>query len=164
MTTMQWIWIIIGIVVLLIVVGFLVTLGRRQSRARMEQRNQEDREHAARLRDEARDAGLDARENQAAADRKRAAAEQAAVDAERLKIESERERAAAADRAAEAADRLRQAEAVDPGPRESADLSGAESLDTAAGTAPAGRDEGRPPAEQSPAEPRTAPDRETGSA
>lgn len=177
MTTMQWIWIIIGIVVLLIVIGFLVALGRRKNRARVEQRNQEDREHAARLRDEARDAGLDARENQAAADRKRAAAEQAAVDADRLKIEAERQRAAAAERQAEATDRLRQAEAVDPDPRDSAydsaeagvdtdaaagvDTDAAASVDTdaAAGTTPVVRDEDRPAAQRSP-DTRTAPDRE----
>lgn len=109
----MWIWVVV-IVVVLVILGFLVSIGLKRRRAAQQLQANENRERAARLRDEAQDADLAAREQHVAASRKAADAEQTAVEAERLSIEAERQRSRAAAEAARSKDRLSQAAALDP--------------------------------------------------
>ena len=102
------------VIVVLVVVGVLMSLGRRRRREAAELQANEDREHAGRLREDAKDADLNARAKNAAAARTAADAEEAAVEAERLKIDAERQRAAAANDDARSKEKLAQAIALDP--------------------------------------------------
>ena len=114
MNTTAWIWTILVIVVVVVIVGILVAASSRRRRRVAEQQKAKDREHAGKLRDEAKVAGLDARDRQAVADRTTADAEQAAVEAERLRLEAERQSSAAAEHEAEARKKLHEAATVDP--------------------------------------------------
>jgi hypothetical protein len=114
METSSWIWIIIAIIVVLVVIGVWATIGRRRRRVQAEQQVREDREQAGKLRAEAKDAGLDAREKQAAAALTAAEADQTAVEAERLKIQADQQRAAADEDDSRSEATLRQAAIIDP--------------------------------------------------
>jgi preprotein translocase subunit SecF len=111
MSSMQWIWITVGIIILLIVVGILAALGRRRGRAGQETA---DRQEAATMRVAARDTELDARESRAAAAGTAAEAEQAQIEAERLRIQAEERNTAASAQTEESARVRRHADAIDP--------------------------------------------------
>ncbi|WP_054011425.1 hypothetical protein [Arthrobacter sp. ERGS1:01] len=114
MSSMQLIWIIVGIIVLLVIVGILSALGRRRGRVSAVHQQAADRQQAATLRTAARDTELDARESQASAAGTSAEAEQAEIDAERLRIEAEEHRTAASAQTEESTRARRHADAIDP--------------------------------------------------
>lgn len=111
----MWIWIAIAVIVIIVIIAVLVSIGSRRRRDAKEVQAKEDRERAARLREEARVAELDSREKNAAAMRKASDAEQAAVAAERLSMEAEQQRTDAAGAAAASREKLAQAAEADPG-------------------------------------------------
>lgn len=108
------IWIVVVVIVVLVIIGILVALGRKRRHEAAQLQANEDREHAGRLREEARDADLAAREQDVAATRTAADAEEAAVAAERLRIDAERQRSRAQADAARSKDKATQAQALDP--------------------------------------------------
>lgn len=114
MDTIAWIWVIIAIVVILAIIGILAAVGTKRRRRLAEERKEQERGQAAKLRDEGTAAGLDARERQVAADRAAADAEQASVEADRLKFEAERQRSQAANDTVASQKMLHEADVVDP--------------------------------------------------
>lgn len=114
MDTTTLIWVIVAIVVILVIVGILLAIGTNRRRRMAEERKDQERVQAAKLRDEGKGAALDARERKVAADRQAADAEQAAVEAERLKLEAERQRSQAASDATASQEKLNEADTLDP--------------------------------------------------
>ncbi|GAA3877735.1 hypothetical protein GCM10022381_20270 [Leifsonia kafniensis] len=114
MNTMSLVWIIVGIVVVLIIVGVIIYFARKRNQEHAEQQRIADKNQAAELRQNAQKVELDARENEAKASRARADAEQAEVDAERLRQESAQRAADAQDLRVDSNEQARKAETLDP--------------------------------------------------
>lgn len=114
MDAMTWVWIIIGILVVLLIIGLIVFLGRKRRNAHLEKKKHEEHERANQIREEARVKDLEAREREAHATRAAAEAQQAEVDAERLRLEAEQRQAHAQDLRRETEERARQADEIDP--------------------------------------------------
>ncbi|MBC9226974.1 hypothetical protein GL325_11600 [Aeromicrobium sp. 636] len=81
-----WVWVLIAVVAVLLVAALVwaLTKGRQAKEQRRLEKERENREEAARLRDEAHEATVTARQTEAEAAAARADAEQARLDAERL--------------------------------------------------------------------------------
>lgn len=114
MSTTSLVWIIVGIVVVLVILGGILYFARKRNREHVEKQRADDRRQAADLRQNAQNVELDAREAEAKASRARADAAQAEVDAERLRQESAQREADAQDLHVDSHEQLRQAETLDP--------------------------------------------------
>ncbi|WRH26259.1 LPXTG cell wall anchor domain-containing protein [Arthrobacter sp. JZ12] len=114
MDTTTWVWIIIGILVVLLIIGLIVFLGRKRRQAHVQKKRREDHDRANQIREEAHAKDLEAREREAHATRAAAEAQQAEVDAERLRREAEQRQADAQGLRRETEERARHADEIDP--------------------------------------------------
>ncbi len=114
METSQLIWIIIGIVVVLAVIGLVVALGRKRRQARVEHQKEKGRQQAAEIRQKAQDTELEAREREARAAMADAEAQRAEVEAERLRREASERQSDAQVLREETVNHSRKADELDP--------------------------------------------------
>jgi uncharacterized protein HemX len=112
--TSQLIWIIIGIVVVLAVIGLLVALGRKRRQAHLEHQKEKSRQQAAEIRQKAQDTELEAREREARAAMADAEAQRAELEAERLRREASERQSDAQSLREETMHHARRADELDP--------------------------------------------------
>lgn len=104
------IWVIVGIIVVIAIVGIVVFMSRQRRVAKVEA----DRGRAEQLRSEAQEGDLAAREREIEAKRAQADAQQAQVESERLQREAAQRQADADGIRARSEEQFHQADDVDP--------------------------------------------------
>ena len=114
MDTATLLWIIVGAVVVLGVLGVIIYLAAKRGRVEREHQRSEDQRRAEEMRKDAETRAIDARENEAKATRAQADAQQAQVDADRLRQEADQRQADAQDLRADSENQHRQADELDP--------------------------------------------------
>ncbi|WP_426297642.1 hypothetical protein [Arthrobacter sp. R-11] len=114
MDTTAVLWIVVGIVALLVVLGLVFFIARKRRQEHERAQRAEDQKRAADLRKKAEEAELDARESEVQAARAQAEADQALLDAERLHKEAEQRQEDAGDLHRDSADKAEHADAMDP--------------------------------------------------